>query len=636
MSNSTLSIVDAGNLISSQTEGLIQTDVSYLLNYLDRFMDWNGTLDVQITIKPNSALLPEQGSDVDGIFYATEGSWIWTGTEWDKSNVIEGFTGFDSNGATPDAGFTIYLGEDGTIRNYGAPVWLDPNPQFETPANIPAGSHDFTSIALHEIVHNLAFDGATDPTTWMGQRVEYRIGVGYFMGSRVLALVPEGLPLNDGSHVINTLLPSYTQYQVSGLMRDFGNYEQNRWEIGRIELAVLEDLGWNVNGSLDGLPYTDIDDKSLQVIGANASEILYGDWHDNSIHGGNGNDFIEGGKGSDFIDGGAGYDTIDYSGATESLNLQLHTNIVDATAAGLGFDTLANIEFANGGSANDQFWGNDISENQFIGGDGDDWMHGFGNNDYLFGDDGSDQLLGGAGADLLFGGEGDDYFWIDELDTIYGGGGTDYAYSVTGAGVNVNLANSSLDGVWASNGNDTLDASGTSTQMYLIGYGGTDIITGGSGNDYIWVDFDISDVIDGGAGHNELYHIGAGSVSIDLAALNVQAALGGAQGDLLDGSFLTVSANLHGLGGNDTLAGGSAADWLYGGDGDDALRGNGGNNWLDGGIGTLDMAVYSGVEADYTVTNLGGGLWSVTGVGISDTLIGVELVHFNLGGTLVL
>jgi Ca2+-binding RTX toxin-like protein len=371
------------------------------------------------------------------------------------------------------------------------------------------------------------------------------------------------------------------------------------------------------------------------LLGLTLTDQLFGAGGNDVIDGGTGDDVLDGGPGNDLLDGGLGTDTVSYAAAVVGVNIQLHTNVVDATAAGLGFDTLISIENATGGSGPDQFWGN-ASSNTFVGGDGNDWMHGFGGTDTLLGGLGSDQLLGGDGADTLNGEDGDDFFWIDEFDTVQGGAGTDYAYSVTSNGISINLATSSLDGVWASNGNDTLDASSTSTQMYLIGYGGTDTITGGSGNDYIWVDFDATDTINGGAGHNELYHIGAGAVTINLATINVQAVLGGAQGDTLDASGLNVFANIHGLGGNDIITGGAAGDYLYGYDGDDTFRGNDGNDWIDGGIGTQDTALYAGVQADYTIVNLGGGIWSVANGSFTDTLIGVERVQFDGGGLLVL
>ena len=387
----------------------------------------------------------------------------------------------------------------------------------------------------------------------------------------------------------------------------------------------------NETTTVAGQPLPTNEDDVINGLGAD--DTLFGLGGNDRLDGGTGDDTLIGGSNNDSLDGGDGVDTIEYAAACGPVNVQLHINVVDATAAGLGFDTVASIENATGGSGNDQFWGNDLSANTFRGNAGDDWMHGFGGSDVLFGGQGSDQLLGGAGADLLNGEEGDDYFWIDNLDTVNGGAGTDYAYVVDNVGVNINLATSSLDGVWGSNGNDVLDASGASTQMYLIGYGGNDTITGGSSNDYIWVDFNAGDVINGGGGHNELYHIGAGAVSINLATLNVQAVLGGGLGDTLDASGLSVSANIHGLGGDDLLIGGSALDWLYGFEGDDTLRANGGDNWIDGGAGTLDTALYAGVETDYTITNLGGGLWSVTGFGSTDTLIGVERLQLVGGAT---
>lgn len=51
---------------------------------------------------------------------------------------------------------------------------------------------------------------------------------------------------------------------------------------------------------------------------------------------------------------------------------------------------------------------------------------------------------------------------------------------------------------------------------------------------------------------------------------------GNASGDIMDYSATVTSQTLHGLGGNDTITGGSAADWIVGGAGNDILTGNGG------------------------------------------------------------
>lgn len=52
--------------------------------------------------------------------------------------------------------------------------------------------------------------------------------------------------------------------------------------------------------------------------------------------------------------------------------------------------------------------------------------------------------------------------------------------------------------------------------------------------------------------------------------------LGTANAETLGNAAATASQTLHGLGGNDTLIGGTAADHLYGGAGNDRLTGNGG------------------------------------------------------------
>ena len=71
--------------------------------------------------------------------------------------IVKGQTGVDPNGGVADAGFTIYLGNDGTIKNYGKPVWLDPDPQLGRAPIVPNGSDDFISIATHELFHCFGF-----------------------------------------------------------------------------------------------------------------------------------------------------------------------------------------------------------------------------------------------------------------------------------------------------------------------------------------------------------------------------------------------------------------------------------------------------------------------------------------------
>lgn len=343
MSLWTVSVVDSNQLLDQASHTLIDRDVQYVMAYLDQFIDWKGTLDVKVNIKSHADLKSELGWPQDGIIPATEMSWIGQDGKLVKSNLIEMTTGEDKNGSSADAGFTIYLGADGKMRNYGAPVWLDPDPvAFKSPS-IPAGSHDFVSIALHEVLHTIAFDNADIDTGTLGSKVKLRDGVYYFEGEATMALLGKPLAFDAVGHVIGALTSHYT---FGGMVGDIGNYEQNRWDIGRIELAVMKDLGIDVKLPLNGLSYTDLDDKRPDIVGNSGADILYGDFQANSIVAGAGNDLLEGGAGNDILNGGAGLDTALYAGVAASFDVKIlgkNISVIDRQG-NEGIDTLEGIE----------------------------------------------------------------------------------------------------------------------------------------------------------------------------------------------------------------------------------------------------------------------------------------------------
>ena len=81
------------------------------------------------------------------------------------------------------------------------------------------------------------------------------------------------------------------------------------------------------------------------------------------------------------------------------------------------------------------------------------------------------------------------------------------------------------------------------------------------------------------------------------------------------------------------MRGGDGDDRLDGGAGNDVLKGGAGNDQLLGGTG-LDTAVMSAAQANYTVTNLGGGVVRVVdnvGTDGVDILRDVETIHFTDG-----
>jgi Ca2+-binding RTX toxin-like protein len=153
-----------------------------------------------------------------------------------------------------------------------------------------------------------------------------------------------------------------------------------------------------------------------------------------------------------------------------------------------------------------------------------DVIDGLGGNDSIYGLDGADTIHGGAGDDFIFGGPGNDVIYSDAgADIIWGDAGSDHifgngtmdmmvSYSQDPAAVNVNLRfGTAVDGwgsldilsqvyvVGGSNFNDTLDATGSTSNIGFISNGGDDSINGGWGNDVLF-GMDGNDTLNGGDG----------------------------------------------------------------------------------------------------------------------------------------
>lgn len=309
------------------------------------------------------------------------------------------------------------------------------------------------------------------------------------------------------------------------------------------------------------------------------------------------------------------------------------TDNADYINAGAGDDVVvtgAGNDFLVGGSGNDTLDGG-LGNDSFIGGAGDD---------ILQGGAGDDALSGGLGADIMFGGEGSDRVTytdattgvvidlsaqlaydgatFDYLESVENGTGSAFADTMVGS-VEANdlVGGAGNDTISGGDGNDTL--SGGAGDDILQGENGDDLLSGGQGGDLLF----------GGLGSNRVTYADATTgVVVDLAA---QIAFDGASFD-----YMELIGNATGSAFADDLSGSNEANDLAGGAGDDVLTGAGGNDTLNGGTGT-DVAVLSGVRADYVFATTGSG-YQVTDTiadrdGV-DQLAGVENVRFS-DGTMV-
>jgi Ca2+-binding RTX toxin-like protein len=373
------------------------------------------------------------------------------------------------------------------------------------------------------------------------------------------------------------------------------------------------------------------------LIGGLGADILRGGDGDDIADGGDANDILDGGNGNDTLKGGAGADTFLAGSGNDSMD---GGDGADTFSAGLGNDT------ADGGAGNDTF----------VGGAGDDSLSGGADNDDISGGDNNDTLAGGSGA-----------------DTLNGGGGFDTAdYRASGAAVTVRLSAdstapgtgtggdaegdklSSIERVYGSTKDDSLY--GSSVADVLDGWLGNDILVGGAGSDFLLGNggFDTADYSASGAAVNvtlnsdpTLFGTGTGgdaegdqlnSIERVIGSIYNDTLTGGTGAEWLEGNDGADTFTLNS--GNDTALGGLGNDTLLGGDGNDNLAGGAGADSIDGGVGT-DTANYSDFTSAVTV-NLATGTSSdgdvlsnienVGGGSGADTLIGNGLANTLAGG----
>ncbi|MDO5369145.1 calcium-binding protein [Paracoccus sp. (in: a-proteobacteria)] len=234
---------------------------------------------------------------------------------------------------------------------------------------------------------------------------------------------------------------------------------------------------------------------------------------------------------------------------------------------------LDGLGYAAGHGGNDTLTAIDHAMNMLYGGQGNDVLTGTSGRDYLFGQGDDDTLHGGAGDDVLSGGDGDDVLHDGAgSDILTGGRGADHFILSAGKAVITDMRHDQ---------GDRLTLGG---QLW-----GTDRIM--EAGQYLDHDGDgvVDDMmLDWGAGqvilmnHRRPDGIIQGTEDADSIAVGYQ--------DIQGERFTRDGGRVHGLGGDDTITGGTGNDWLEGGAGDDSIAAGAGNDtlWGNDGADTLD------------------------------------------------
>jgi Ca2+-binding RTX toxin-like protein len=269
--------------------------------------------------------------------------------------------------------------------------------------------------------------------------------------------------------------------------------------------------GFNAHEVIGGTrfnDYIDAGDGDDTEYGDDGDDVLLGNAGADHIYGEAGNDTIFGGSLPDFLDGGTGDDVI--HGGDDA----------DVIIGAEGNDSLFGENFTDElhGNAGDDYLNGGLDADFIYGGEGQDIVVGEEGLDTTFGEWGDDRMFGGAGPDQLFGGYGDDILNggaggqnqnlnVDECLGEFGFNIVSFSdvniplnHSADLNQQNVNLSNvtpfgqlwvniqgvegsAQADAIIGYNGSGTVDPN--LANNWLIGGGGNDTITTGSGDDVI-------------------------------------------------------------------------------------------------------------------------------------------------------
>jgi uncharacterized protein YidB (DUF937 family) len=212
---------------------------------LSTFLSGQGSMDV--VVRPDNTIPRGNGGTVTSTFVRTEGAF----TIVENGTLSEARTGIDPNDASPD--ITINL----NTVSYLPIQFFDPSGANRT-ASLPVDQVDFISVALHEIVHALGFQGFRESngqfslgfqstfdalTAFQGGDPASPV---FFNGSNAIATFGGPVPLTSGnfSHIGNPEGQPGAEL-VSDLMNGVSFLLGTRYSLSNLDLAILADLGWN-------------------------------------------------------------------------------------------------------------------------------------------------------------------------------------------------------------------------------------------------------------------------------------------------------------------------------------------------------------------------------------------------------
>lgn len=344
---------------------LLLDTVRAAVRYLEQFIVFKGEMDILVSVETTAT--GRFGGNGDITFKGKV-----SGIDlWEASFLSESRQGVDPNPSKADIQILI-----DPSTSYLEGLWWDPLILTRLDGRPPSNKTDAFSVVVHEILHGLGVSGWRDletgalPGNYMSawdSLVQVKGNKAFFVGTATTSLVGSPVEVHLGGSQGAFHLgagPAEANSDQPWLERSILNgyyfYLGERYTLGRLDLSMLEDLGWTLKESdlVDVVNRWDARPSALYLVGYDKAESLTGGDLDDRIEGrggndtligGKGNDSLVGGKENDSLVGGSGTDLASYSNKASSYSLKFNlaantVTLTDKTASRDGIDTLTSIE----------------------------------------------------------------------------------------------------------------------------------------------------------------------------------------------------------------------------------------------------------------------------------------------------
>ena len=589
----------------------------------------------------------DQTIDLTGSTGPTPGDDVLVGTPGD--DLIDGLAGNDS--LSGEDGNDTLLGGPGqdSLRGGNGDDFLNPGTTPFGMRDIVYGSAGNDTIAFSDIVPTpgnngwlgLVYDGFPSGINAVIDGANNTGTITSALGTDTLVDVVNALNWEASLNIFGTA--SNDSFTVDGGVRETwiglnGGAGSNTYNItltgnARIDLngswsqtatqgAVVDLAAGTISNN--GFGFAD----TLNVVqNGGTLEIRATYFSDNIVGSGADESFILLG-GNDTLDAGAGFDRLRYDrSGVDSVTVDLFAGTATGIWNGNGFThQISGVEYIRGSRAGNDVMTGDTTDNYFRAYAGDDSLLGYAGEDTLEGGDGNDTLRGGQDRDRLYGGDGDDLLdgsagtaategWGDFImpglgsNTILGnmalynaGNGIDISYGDLG-GIGGLTITRGANGMGTTVSNTPGLVNDTFTYAHTIeGSMDDDQFFGSNvaGNHFaVWAGLGGNDTITGGSGDIDILFYRDDQYHGGLNGVSVTFT-GVGVGTAIDGfgntdSFTGIESALGSIF-DDVLTGHDGAQWLEGDQGNDTLSGAAGADTLVGGEGNDQL--WGGADDD--------------------------------------